>query len=406
MLILLLSLNLMNSAQALDLPEFSRTPLYKMAVVPFDRARVKNFRVQVFPHLGAYSTPQGRESVVSSVKITSSVACTSYQAVLDADQEWTKGAVSGVAATTMSLRAGAAKATYYECSKPFTINRAAPLKSVEYSGDYVAVTTPSQVQIINIVDPDTYIKGVIPSEVLASWPLEVLKVQAVAARTYAWWSVVQSRATRVNSDMDDTVSYQAYMGNSGRTTDTDAAADQTEGLVLLYNGDIIKAYFSADSGGYSEDSSEVFEALPYCVAKPESFDVSVNPTTAWTKVFTAEAIRVIFANAGILPRGVTVKNVMVNDSDRNTSGRAKNLTVLGSNGRTYSMAGPAFRYASKVRSTLFSVTQVGTNVTFTGKGFGHGVGMAQIGALQYVNQLHWTYDQILKFLLFRCNDHS
>jgi SpoIID/LytB domain protein len=401
MLFLLLTLHFANSAQALDLPEFSFSEAETSAQVPatpFPRAQVKNFRIQVFPHFGAYSIPQGRETSSTNVKVTSAQTCTGFAAIQDANLEWTMGGATGEISNSLSFSSGGTpRSTYYQCPMPFVVNRTAPLASIQYSGDFVAIISANSVRIINIIDPDTYVKGVIPSEVEATWPMEVLKVQAVAARTYAWWSVLQSRASQLDYDMDDTVSYQAYMGNSQRVQASDSASDQTEGLIMLFNGDIIKSYFSADSGGYTEDASEVFAPLPYCLAKPETYDVSVWASTSWTKTVATSDLSAALVTGGFLPAAVSVKTLVVKDTDRTTSGRAKIVTITGSDDQTYLVKGPNFRYATKVRSNLFTVTQSGSNFIFTGKGYGHGVGMAQIGALQYVNQLNWTYDQVLHF---------
>jgi SpoIID/LytB domain protein len=399
MFFMLLIFHFLNSAQALDLPEFSIShQTSKQASTPFPREKVTNFRVQIYPHLGAYSTPQGRETLVSSVTLTSAANCVGYAAVLDANQEWTMGASTHDSQRSLTFRAGGVpRSAYYQCSKPFVVNRASPLTSIEYSGDFVAVITANSVRIINVIDPDTYIKGVIPSEVESTWPAETLKAQAVAARTYAWWSVLQARKSTSDFDMDDTVSYQAYMGNTKRAVSSDEAADATEGLVMFYNGEIIKSYFAADSGGYTEDAGEVFDALPYCLAKPETYDQTLYPASAWVKSISASDLTTALVTSGAIPSGVTVQKIRVNDTDRTTSGRARVVTITGTNGQLYSVTGPKFRYATKIRSNLFTVDFDGVKFNFAGKGFGHGVGMAQIGALQYVKQLGWTYDQVLNF---------
>ena len=398
-MILLLSLNFLNSAQAFDLPEFSAVHhLNTKSTAPVSMASVKNFRVQVFPHFGAYSTPQGREASASSVEITSDEDCVGYEAVLDANQEWTKGEATGDSNSDLKFNStGADRNAYYACTKPFVINRTTPLQSIPYSGDFVVVIARGKVRVINIIDPDTYVKGVIPTEVEASWPMESLKAQAVATRTYAWYSVLESRATVSDIDMDDTVSYQAYMGNAKRAATSDLSADQTEGLVMLYSGVVIKSYFSADSGGYTEAAAEVFGALPYCIAKPESYDLTAYATTSWTKTFSSADLTSLLVGAGSLRSGVIVQNVVVNDTDRTASGRARNVTITSADGEVFTVSGPDFRYATKVRSDLFTVSSSGGSFTFNGKGYGHGVGMAQIGAWQYAKQLNWTYDQILKF---------
>jgi SpoIID/LytB domain protein len=367
-----------------------------------DAIKITNFRVMIFPHLGAYSTPQGREASAASVTVSSASGCDVYAARLDGNQEWVKDGDIVEHTTRAVLNAKklthfATAAAFYECKGPFTVERVAPLKSFSYAGNFVVAKNTQGVQIINVVDPDTYIKGVVPSEVEATWPAEALKAQAVAARTYAWWSVVNSRKKIMNYDMDDTVMYQAYLGNYKRTTATDQASDLTAGLILKYNGAVIKSYFSADSGGYTEDAKSVFEEeLGYCQANPEQYDVG-KTNTAWTKTFSAASLQSLLLKAKLIPAGVAIAKVSVDAKSRTSSGRAGTVSITGTNGKIYGVKAPAFRYATQIRSTLFEVKMDGANAVLTGKGYGHGVGMAQIGALEYARQLNWTYDQILKF---------
>lgn len=354
--------------------------------------------------------PQGREQSAAAVvvTVTSNGTCDVYAANQDVNGNWvTSGdkldslkVIQISAAKLQKLRrtmrlSSAAQAFYYKCAAPFIVRRPVPLVSYEYSGDFVAYIDQKRVQIVNVVDPDTYLKGVIPAEMPATWPTEVLKVQAVAARTYAWWSVIAARANLANYDMDDTVQYQAYLGNSNRTRATDEASQATAGIIIKYQGQPIKAYFSADSGGYTESAKAVFgAALRYCVAQPELYNVThtVRPTE-WNKSFALDELQK--ALSSILPRGIKIADVTV--SERNESGRIQKLTLLGTNGKSYSIPGPQFRYATQIRSTLFELAKNGANYVLSGKGSGHGVGMAQIGAMAYADQFGWTYDKILKF---------
>lgn len=359
---------------------------------------IKRFRVLVFPHFGAYSTPQGREASDATVKIISTETCDAYSANLDSNQEWQKSGEVLESVSSISLKASKTnEAIYYECKAPFTVQRIAPLKSYVYAGDFVAVKNSTGVQIVNLIDAEDYIKGVVPSEVLFSWPMETLKAQAVAARTYAWWSVVNARKKVADYDMDDTVKYQAYLGTGVRNEATDTATDQTSRQVLKHQGEIIKAYFSADSGGFTESAKATFdEDLGYCQAKAELYDVT-QTKTAWTKAFDAATLKSKLVGAGLIPSAVVIKQASVDAKSRNSSGRVDQLSVLGTNGKTYLVNGAKFRYATGIRSTFFEVKNEGGQITLTGKGYGHGVGMAQIGALEYVRQLNWTYDQVLKF---------
>lgn len=388
---------------AQDLPEYPHVDA-KTGARLFSMTRVNKFRVLLFPHWGAYSTPQGREDTAKAVTVTSNEPCNAYLAALDENQEWVKTGDILAKSTKINLtvnsllsKSGIPAPVYYECHAAFTVNRTAPLKSIDYPGDFVATTDGARVEVISLIDADTYIKGVVPAEVEASWPVEVLKAQAIAARTYAWWSVVQARTQAANFDMDDTVSYQAYLGNLKRTPATDLATDQTEGVVMKYQGEVIKAYFSADSGGFTEDAFSAFgNSFPYCQAKPETYDLSQTQTD-WTKAITVSYLQSQLVNAKVIPANVSLKSVSVAPGNVDASGRTTRVSILGSNGKRYSIAGNDFRYLLKARSNLFKITFGQNGLVLNGKGYGHGVGMAQIGALQYSKQFNWTAEQILNF---------
>ena len=388
---------------AQDLPVYPALSA-KTGAELFSMARITKFRVLVFPHWGVYSVPQGREESAKAVMITANEPCNAYLAVLDENQEWLKTGEILAKSTKINLtvnglisKSGLPAPVYYECSSAFTVTRPAPLRSIDYPGDFVATTDGSNVKVISLTDADTYIKGVVPAEVEASWPAEVLKAQAIAARTYAWWSVVQARSQKSDFDMDDTVSFQAYLGNLKRTPATDLVTDQTEGQVMKYQGEVIKAYFSADSGGFTEDAFSAFgNDFPYCKAKPEQYDLAQTQTN-WTKALSVASFQTQMAAAKVIPSGVGIRKVYVADNDTDSSGRVLRVSILGSNGKVYIISGNDFRYQTKVRSNLFKITFSTNGLVMDGKGYGHGVGMAQIGALQYSKQLNWNAGQILGF---------
>jgi len=370
----------------------------------FLKSEVKKFRVLIFPHTGAYSIPQGVEADPTQVDVASAGNCSSFLAVKNSAQEWIpQGTVLSVA-NQFHFDLAQFKKTkqgplYFTCSGAFVVQRAAPLKSFEYSGDFVVLPDQTQIDLINVLDAETYLKGVVPSEVENTWPVETLKAQAVAARTFAWWSVLDSRQSDSNFDLDDTVLYQAYLGNYQRIAATDAAVDQTNNILMKYNGQIIKAYFYADSGGYTEDASSVFGIdLPYCQAKPEQYDVLAAASLSdWQMQFTVAELSTLLAAANLIPATVSVIQINFGAGDLDRSGRVSTLHLLGSDNKKYEVSGPEFRYATKIRSTLFQISTTSSGFVFNGKGFGHGVGMAQVGALEYASQLQWTFDQILKF---------
>jgi stage II sporulation protein D len=407
----------LRSEAALYLPEFENrtSPRTQESLTLI---HTNQFRVLIYPHLGEYAVPQGREPEIAtqSVRVSCKDECGVYTAALDQDGNWYKSGPPLTFQKEFSLSAARfselrkshqltgteAPVLYYDCRAPFQVHRVAPLKSYEYSGSFVAYIDQKRVHIVNLVDPDTYLKGVIPSEVPSTWASEVLKVQAVAARTYAWWTVQAARTKPARFDMDDTVTYQAYLGNSSRAPETDAASDTTAGLILKYRGQPIKAYFSADSGGHTESAQSVFlTELPYCVAKPEQYDIAraLRPTE-WTKSFaTADLQAILIAGRekmmGLIPRRTKIADLAI--LERNSSGRVQKLQLTATTGKKFVLLGTDFRYLTQIRSTWFDLKREGSDYVLNGRGYGHGVGMAQIGALAYHQQLGWKFDRILSF---------
>lgn len=362
-----------------------------------ETASASPFRVLVFPHHGNYPIPQGREIEVSKVKITSDEVCNQYQAQLNSKQEWVKTGNLMASEKTFSLTAAdlrkKGRATYFECSSPFKIHRDAGQEAYSYEGSFVVLAdSDDQLKIVNLIDPEKYLEGVVPAEVGKDWPAESLKAQAVAARTYAWWTVLNEKSN-ADYDLDDTVQYQAYSGILNQTAATDTAVSDTAHQVMKYAGKVIKAYFSADSGGKTETAKNVFgEDLPYCVSKEELYDLS-KTKTAWETQFELTEISKKLSKK--------IKMIEVAPVDINPSGRVDLVTITTQNGAKAKVSGTAFRQALKLRSTLFQleIKQVDGKeiVIISGKGYGHGVGMTQIGARELALQLGWTFDQIVKF---------
>ena len=389
----------LSGTEARVLPEYQNepTPFESFSSLITDVSGIQTLRVLIFPHFGTYAIPQGREETAKQVQITTSGVCEAHEAVLSPIEDWEPGSLISAPAPVINLTSGDGATIYYSCTAPFTIHRKAPLKSFEYSGDFVALITPDQVRVVNIVDPETYLKGVIPSEVEASWPTEVLRAQAIAARTYEWFSVLNGRGKRLPYDLDDTVASQAYLGNSKRSSMSDSAADDTHTQVMTFSGKIIKAYFSADSGGFTAAAEEIFQALPYCQAKPERYDPSLYPQSVWSQAFAPGDIQDKLFKAKLLPESVGIKELSIEPKNVSASGRALTVTILGTDLKTYAILGRDFRLALHLRSTLIDKIENKSGFIIHGRGFGHGVGMAQEGALQYSKQLQWNHEQILRF---------
>jgi stage II sporulation protein D len=232
-------------------------------------------------------------------------------------------------------------------------------------------------EAVNRVDMETYLKGVLPAEMPSKWPMEALKAQAVAARTYALYQMAQNDNGRFHM-LSNTID-QVYTGINSFNERTGCAVDETSGLVLTYENRIIKAYYHSTSGSRTEDNEAVFPEgkLPYLKSVTCRYD-GESPHYRWSYSLTFHEIAGRLAHAGFKfgkIRGISIKSFT-------RSGRARAIAVKTGSGREIIKA-TEFRKALgpvKIKSTWFRLRRSGDTVIFKGRGFGHGVGMCQWGA--------------------------
>lgn len=143
-----------------------------------------------------------------------------------------------------------------------------------YRGYLIIQNKNQKLTVINEVDLEDYIKGVVPSEMPSSWELEALKAQAIAARSYALANL--GKRASLGFDLKDTPEDQAYGGASAETVKTNHAVDDTSGLVLTYNYKVVSAFYSASAGGKTVTAKEAWgNDVPYVRSVP-SFDGNVK----------------------------------------------------------------------------------------------------------------------------------
>ena len=165
--------------------------------------------------------------------------------------------------------------------------------------------------VVNIVDLETYIKGVVPYEMSSSWPLEALKVQAVCARSYAYINIHSGKHTSYHFDVCNTTDCQAYYGagtNSSSyqaTERTDQAVDETAGEYTWYDGQVIEAFYSSSHGGASESVYNVWgtslERYPYLCGVEDPYEAdmaSKNSYSSWTVSYTSSELAQRLENYG------------------------------------------------------------------------------------------------------------
>ena len=143
-----------------------------------------------------------------------------------------------------------------------------------YRGFLMIQNRNQKLTVINNVDLEDYIKGVVPSEMPSSWELEALKAQAIAARSYALANL--GKRASLGFDLKDTPEDQAYGGASAETSKTNSAVLETDGLVLTYNYKVVPAYYSASAGGHTLNAKQAWGSdLPFIRAVP-SYDGNVK----------------------------------------------------------------------------------------------------------------------------------
>lgn len=271
---------------------------------------------------------------------------------------------------------------------PLVLNFGA--ESRAYAGSLEISQGAGNLKVVNRVPLEDYIASVVGSE-YGFKDLEGSKAMAVVARTFAL------RAIQSGKPLYDNERSQVYRGLSHVTSVARQAAEETAGQVLLYNGQLIEAVYSASNGGYTASNTSIWGSspLPYLRAKKDPWDTkSPHATWEWSvseaqlfgalsSAFEMSVRDIIFANSG-------------------ADGRVGSIELRGSN-KTKMVTGNAFRaaisrqFGSKaLRSTYFSSSEDRGTYTFSGRGFGHGVGLSQWGA-HFMSSDGRSYAQILDF---------
>jgi stage II sporulation protein D len=316
----------------------------------------------------------------------------------------------------------------------------------KYRGSFeLAPDDEGDMIIVNTVRTGDYLASVVGSEIPSSWETEMLAAQAIAARTYLYTHLGKHKSYDLEGDTRD----QEYDGTVKEDSRTVRAVARTAGVIATYRGAPIEALYSANAGGITEDSENVFgNALPYLrsvaspsdeVAKDSSWGAS---SWQWTRELSAAQLRAFLERRGVAvgtPTNIQLLSV-------SPTGRVLNARIVGTTG-TRETGKDRSRYYFGLLSTLFTVTvtptganervdatneariaaldalgahvaqtsfevlrdgtgtELGLRATsflyelparfvFTGKGFGHGVGMSQWGA-QGLALKGASYPQIL-----------
>lgn len=332
------------------------------------------------------------------------------------------------------------------------------LGDYSYYGDFVfRANSAGALTVINYVGLDDYVKGVLPYEMSASWPIEALKAQALCARSYALGNL--NKHSSYGFDLCATTNCQVYRGTSRANANSDAAVDQTAGQTLQAGGKLAVGYFFSSDGGATEDNENVWGGDPVSYlrgVKDPYEDYASASNGTWSVTMTAAEVSSKLQSAGysigtVASVEVTKRTAMDNVNEvtvTDTAGKSVTLknsavrTAFGLNSIRYTVSGGGSSspsagggvyingsqqadggfYAAGADGKSVSIGSVsgktaltasgrqtitvsgGTGAastpagsfTFDGTGWGHNVGMSQYGALAMAKQ-GFTYDQIVKF---------
>jgi stage II sporulation protein D len=208
----------------------------------------------------------------------------------------------------------------------------------------VLKTGQRKLNVVNVVDLDLYLRGVVPSEMPKDWALEALKAQAVAARSYALSHLHAGGGFDVYADTRD----QVYLGIPHEAPATTAAVNATAGQVVLYKGKVASTYFFSTSGGRTASVQDVYPdspPIPYLVSVPDPYD-SISPYHDWGPYRFS---------AAKLARKLKVPGKLLDvETVAGTSGRVRDVVATGSKGEA-TVPGADVRTALGLRSTWFQV---------------------------------------------------
>ncbi|MDD2430251.1 MAG: SpoIID/LytB domain-containing protein [Firmicutes bacterium] len=238
---------------------------------------------------------------------------------------------------------------------------------------------------------EEYLYGVVAGEMLPNWPREAYAAQAIIARTFTMEFLERGGLhDKYGTDLsDDITETQAY--NPDDITDAiKEAVDKTRGLVAKFDGHYIKGWFHAFSGG---ETTTAKVGLNYAEDEPQYIKVAIDPGVEyappdnrnWEATYSYEELTNLLREKGHIDFAVTGVSI----GEKNDQGRVTQFIISGE-GDSGTIPGAEFRIAvdsTKLKSIwVASITETSTGVVFSGKGYGHGVGMSQWGAYALAEQ--------------------
>ncbi len=206
-----------------------------------------------------------------------------------------------------------------------------------YAGKLKIFVVNNEMLVVNILEMENYLSSVVGSEMPTKWPMEALKAQAIASRTYA----LKQKGNSI-FDIDSTKRNQVYNGLESKTYKTKRAVRSTRSLVLTHKNKLINAVFHSSSAGMTENSQDVWEREFSYLTSVKDFDKN-NPKLKWQKRFSNEQLQKLFPRIGGIKQ---IKILNITDT-----GRVKKVKIQGDYGSDL-ISGVVIRKRLNLKSTL------------------------------------------------------
>ena len=243
--------------------------------------------------------------------------------------------------TTLNFDKNKQKSYYLKNEEKFVVRstdrRGIWVGQKRYAGKLNLFIRENDILVVNVLGIEKYLGSVVGSEMPAKWPLEALKAQAIASRTYA----LKQKGNPLY-DIDSTNKNQVYIGLEAGTNRTKRAVNSTRSLVLIYKNKLINSLFHSSSAGMTENSQDVWKnKYPY-LSSVKDFDKN-NPKLRWNKKFSKSQLQNLFPSIGGINK-IEILNVT-------STGRVKNVRIHGEFG-TDQISGVDIRKRMNLKSTL------------------------------------------------------
>jgi stage II sporulation protein D len=228
------------------------------------------------------------------------------------------------------------------------------VNNYKYRGEIEIIYEHQLLNVINILEIEKYLYGVLKKEISPKWPDEVLKAQAIAARTFALSNM--NKFADEGYNICATTNSQAYGGVNHEHPATNRAVNDTCGIILTFEGEPINAVYHSDSGGYTENSEDVWGGfVPYLRSVPSNYEEIVSPPNhQWDCSLTEEELLKKLANHGY--HFNNIQDIVIND--KTEAGRVQSVVIVGDNNQKIKLKTNDFRLLvgpTIIKSSLFDI---------------------------------------------------